>query len=129
MIYFVQNHEKYSPSLAPVFAALDAGEIEAVVSPVTLAECLVHPARLKRPELEAAFRAGLLHGPGMSFQDIDPHVAITAARIRAEYNVSLLDAFQLGAAQASGCRALLTNDLALKRFGGLEIVILDEHLP
>jgi predicted nucleic acid-binding protein len=53
-------------------------------------------------------------------------VAEQAAELRARYNLSLTDAFQIAAALAAGCDAFLTNDAALKRVSKLTILMLDE---
>lgn len=44
IIYFVEKHPDYGAAVDAVFELIDEGRISAVVSPVTLAECLVHPS-------------------------------------------------------------------------------------
>jgi hypothetical protein len=44
VIYYVEGNTRYVAALDPLFRRLDAGALEAVSSPVTLAECLVHPS-------------------------------------------------------------------------------------
>ena len=43
IIYFVEKHPEYFAAANEVFRLIDAGRIGAVTSPITLAECLVHP--------------------------------------------------------------------------------------
>jgi predicted nucleic acid-binding protein len=49
-----------------------------------------------------------------------------AAELRARYNLSLTDAFQIAVALQSGCDAFLTNDMTLKRVSELSVVVLEE---
>ena len=60
------------------------------------------------------------------FVPLDETIARSAARLRSDLNLSLLDAFQAASALASGCDAFLTNDLALKRVAALRVLVLDE---
>lgn len=56
VIYFVERHPVYGSILEPVFSLFETGEIVAVTSPITLAECLVLPMRLGRDEVIEAFQ-------------------------------------------------------------------------
>jgi predicted nucleic acid-binding protein len=41
VIYFVEQNPEFTPKIQAVFEKLDDGNLTAVVSPITLAECLV----------------------------------------------------------------------------------------
>jgi predicted nucleic acid-binding protein len=56
-------------------------------------------------------------------------VADQAANLRARHNLTLADALQVAVALSSGCDAFLTNDAALKRVEGLNVIVLDEFEP
>lgn len=47
-----------------------------------------------------------------------------AAQLRARYNLTLTDALQVAVALETGCDALLTNDLTLKKVSELGIIVL-----
>ena len=47
VIYFVEKNPSFAPKVQPIFDRLDNGKLSAVVSPITLAECLVLPYKLK----------------------------------------------------------------------------------
>src|SRR5207247_4062211 len=49
------------------------------------------------------------------FVPVTVEIGERAAELRAQYNVTLTDALQIATAIVSGCDALLTNDLDLKR--------------
>jgi predicted nucleic acid-binding protein len=46
--------------------------------------------------------------------------------LRAKYNLSLTDAFQVSNALFANCEAILTNDQMLRRVSEIRILILDD---
>ncbi len=126
VIYQVEKNPAYFPLVAPIFQALDAGQISAMTSPVTLAECLVHPLRLGLAPVRQAFLDVIVSGANTTFVEIDQRVGELAAKLRADYNLRLPDALQLAAALANGCDAFLTNDVQLKRVSGLTVLVIDD---
>lgn len=68
----------------------------------------------------------IVSGGGTEFALIDQETAKKAAELRARYNLSLTDAFQVAVAIASGCDTFLTNDIALKRVIELGVLVLAE---
>lgn len=126
VIYYVEAHPKYLPVIEVVFDRLDRDELVAVTSPVTLAECLVFPYRLKQAELIQTFSDLLVAGANITFVEINHAIARRAAELRAEHNLSLADALQVAAALEAGCDAFLTNDANLKRITEIGIVVLGE---
>lgn len=126
VIYLVEAHPVYFAVVKAIFDLIDQGNIAAVTSPVTLAECLVHPIRANNAKLEQDFSDLITEGTNTSFTLLDADIAHKAASLRANYNLTLTDAFQVSAALASGCNAFLTNDVTLKRVSELPILVLDE---
>ena len=81
---------------------------EAVLHPVTLAECLVAPARLGvLAEVHAALRASF------EVADIDQDAPMRWAQLRAATGLRLPDAVVLDTALHQGARALATFDQSL----------------
>ena len=105
---------------------MDAGRVGVVTSPVTLAECLVHPYKLGTTARVQAFVALIVMGRNTQFVAIDQDTAQKAAELRARYNLLLPDAFQAAVAIVSGCDALLTNDRGLQRVTELRVLVLDD---
>ena len=126
VIYQVEQNPAYSALVDAVFQEVDAGRVGAVTSPVTLAECLVHPYKSAAAARLQAFNALITTGRNTQFVIIDQATAQKAAELRARYNLLLPDAFQAAVAIVSGCDALLTNDRGLQRVGELKILILDD---
>jgi len=128
VIYYVEEHPHYLPVVETVFERADAGEVTFVTSPVTLAECLVLPLRHGRHEFVQAFTEIVIGGAHTRLQLIDYSIARQAASLRAQYNLSLLGAFQASVALAASCDAFLTNDPALRRVTSLRVLVLDDFI-
>jgi predicted nucleic acid-binding protein len=124
VIYLIEANEQYLTVLEPVFAGLDAGEFQAITSPITLSECLIVPLRRGDERLQALFTQVATQRATCVW--IDPPIARSAARLRVRYNVSLLDAFQIAAALSAECDAFLTNDVDLKRVRELRVIVVQE---
>lgn len=125
VIYHVEGNAAYQPLTDWVFGQLQAGQFEAATSPITLAECLVQPYRQGNAALFQQFVNAITAGVRTHFAGMDA-CAEKAADLRARYNLSLPDAFQVAAALAAGCDAFVTNDQAFKRVTELTILVLDD---
>jgi len=123
VIYFVEKHPIYYSLLEPIFSRLEAGELVAVTSPVTLAECLVLPMKLGNLRVKEAFSQILAGDHSCVFVPLGKETARIAADIRSRYKVTLTDAFQIAAALEGNCDAFLTNDKDLARVTDLTVLI------
>lgn len=128
MIYYVEKNPRYFPLVQSVFDRIDDGLLVAATSPITLAECCVIPYRLKLPNLQQTFFDIIVHGENTLFSPIDETIAIKAAELRAQYNLTLTDAVQIAVALEANCELFLTNDLKLKRISEIQVLVLDEFL-
>jgi predicted nucleic acid-binding protein len=126
VIYYVERSSIYFPLVDSIFDLIIDGAIEATTSPITLAECLIMPYRQNQVDLEQVFIDVILGGENTSCFLIDEEVGKQAAKLRANYNLTLPDAFQIAIAIQSGCDSFLTNDLQLKRVTELPILVLSE---
>ena len=124
VIYFVERNPQCVDLVDPIFERLSA-DITAVVSGITLSECLVGAIRLGLADLEQAF-VDVLQQEQVVFVEINAAIAREAARIRVRYNLQLPDALQVAAAIIAGCEAFLTNDAALKRVTELRVLVVYE---
>jgi predicted nucleic acid-binding protein len=126
VIYYVEQHPNYVSVVAEIFDRIDRGDVRAVLSPVTLAECLVVPYRSGSVLLQQEFLDVLAHGDNTDLVLIDHAIGRDAAELRARYNLGLLDALQVACALNTGCEALLTNDTRLRRVIELRIVVVED---
>jgi hypothetical protein len=76
--------------------------------------------------IEQVFSDLIVNGANVLFASIDRERGRRAAELRARYNPSLTDAFQIAVALQSGCDAFLTNDMTLKRVSELSVIVLEE---
>jgi hypothetical protein len=67
-IYFIEEHERFLPVIAPLFAAADAGKFELVASALTLLEVLVVPFRAGNIGLAERYEAMLTGSPGVRLE-------------------------------------------------------------
>ncbi|MGQ9684362.1 MAG: type II toxin-antitoxin system VapC family toxin [Anaerolineae bacterium] len=126
LVYFVEANEHYLDTVRAIFRRIDEGSLSAVTSPITLAECLVMPYRKNRLDVAQRFLEHIVNARNTTCVSASPEIACKAAEIRARYNLSLDDAFQIATALASACDGFLTNDRDLKRVVELDVIVLDE---
>jgi predicted nucleic acid-binding protein len=126
VIYFIEKNPVYAAKVQDLFQRLDEGKLTAVVSPITLAECLVVPYKLGKPDVAKIFTELLVGSDNVLFYPVDELIADKAAELRARYNVTLTDAFQLAVATQSGCDAFVTNDIDVKRVTEISIIVVAE---
>ncbi len=126
IIYLIEKHPRYYNPSSQVFTLIQSAQLTGVTSPVTLAECLIIPYRKNQPSLRDLFIHSLTGGRNISFASIGRTTALDAAALRARYNLTLTDAFQLASAIETGCDAFLTNDHTFRRVQDLDIILLDE---
>ncbi|MBC6476292.1 MAG: PIN domain-containing protein [Hormoscilla sp. GM102CHS1] len=126
VIYLVEQNTQYLVLVRAVFQCIREGSPIAVTSPVTLAECLVHP--YTRGDMQQNFIQLITNTKNIDFVSINQNIALQAAELRARYNLSLTDAFQVAVALATNCESFLTNDAMLKRVTELQILVLNDFL-
>jgi predicted nucleic acid-binding protein len=126
-IYFIEEDPRFLPVVRPLFAAADAGQIELVVSALTLLEVLVVPYRAGNIALARRYEAALAGGRGVRMIDLSRAHLRLAAQLRAVANLSTPDAIQAAVSLAAGCTAFLTNDHRLPTVRGLNVVQLRDY--
>lgn len=126
VIYFIEKNPTFSAKVQPLFSKLDEGTLSAIVSPITLAECLVLPYKISKPDVAHIFSELLVNSDSVLFYPLDEVTADKAAELRARYNLTLTDAFQPAVAIQAECDAFLTNDADLKRVTEIPVIILSE---
>lgn len=124
VIYEVERNPNFIDIVDPIFDRLDA-DITAVISPITLSECLVGPKKLGLSDLEDTYLR-LLTREDVIFVDSTLSIAQTAARIRSQYQFQLADSFQIATALEMHCDAFLTNDNQLKQTDELKVIVISE---
>jgi predicted nucleic acid-binding protein len=127
-IYFIEEHERFLPAIAPLFAAADAGKFELVASALTLLEVLVVPYRVGNIELAERYEAVLTRSRGVRMLDLSRDHLRLAAQVRAATGAATPDALQLAASVGTRCSAFVTNDRRLPTVPGLRIIQLGAYV-
>lgn len=127
-IYFIEEHLIYLPLVEPLFEAIDAGELEAVTSSLTLLEVLVIPFRFDNAVLVDRYETLLTRSRGVRLVDLNRDFLRFVAQIRASTRAKTPDAMQLAAAFAAGCPTFVTNDDRIPSVPGLRILRLEDYL-
>ena len=127
-IYFIEEHPKFLPLVAPVFERTARGEVRLVTSAVTLLEVLVVPYRAGDLRLAEQYEALLTRSRGVELVELGRGQLRAAAQLRAAYRIRTPDALQLAAALSTRCGAFLTNDRELPDLPGLRIIQLRDHM-
>lgn len=128
-VYFIEKHPKYLPILKPLFQKIDAQQVGAVTSAISLIEVLVVPYRSHDSALAARYEKLLTRSRGLRLFELSLPLLRAAAKIRASTGLKTPDALQIAAAVSGGCTAVLTNDDRWPSdMGGLRILQLDRHL-
>jgi predicted nucleic acid-binding protein len=126
LIYFVERNPTYIARMRSVIQMIDEGTVAGLSSVITLLEVLTQPIKTGDRAVEKAYRDILLSSRNFTLIPINVPVAEQASELRARYNLKTPDAIQIAAALYSGCDAVLTNDLALRRIQEISVLILDD---
>jgi predicted nucleic acid-binding protein len=127
-IYFIEEHVKFLPVVAPLFAAAEAGKLELVASALVLLEVLVVPYRAGNLELAERYEAVLTRSRGVQIVDLSRNHLRLAAQLRAATGAATPDALQIAASLASGCSAFVTNDRRVPAVPELRIIQLGNYV-
>ena len=126
IIYYFERNPHYFDRMEAFFRLRRERDIVLVTSPITLAECLVHPIKRGLTTLTSRYRHLIAEDVGTEYRQISPHAAEQAAQLRAGVSIPLMDALQFGVAVSAGCQAFLTNDRRLARIGKVPMILLDD---
>ncbi len=126
VIYLVEQKEPFWQLAKPIFDRIDDGQLMAVTSAITVAECLYYPYKNDQTYLVEAFSQRLIYGRNVMYMPITAVIAQQSAALRAEYNLHLADALQIATALEAGCDLFLTNDRQLNRIDALSIIVLED---
>jgi predicted nucleic acid-binding protein len=127
-IYFIEDHPRFAPAIAPLFEAADRGDRRLVTSALTLIEVLAVPYRVGDLSLAERYEALLSRSRGLDLVDLDRAQLRSAAALRAAYNIRTPDALQLAAAHAASCQSFVTNDRHMPAPPGITVIQLSDHI-
>ena len=127
ILYFIEEHRNYREIIRPIFVEIDAGNIEAITSTITLLEVLVHPIRMGDQVLVEKYREILLSSDGLTTFEMLHEVSELAARLRAKYIIRTPDAIQIAVGILYHASFFLTNDPNLRKVSEIKVLVLDDY--
>jgi predicted nucleic acid-binding protein len=109
IIYLLEGNP-LGAAFRSLFEAVDAGRIQALVTPITVAEVVSGPMKARKEALVERYRRTITKNQGWRLRAIDADIAVLAARMRLRHALKLPDAIQLAVALDESCYALVTHD-------------------
>ena len=125
-IYALEGSVEVKAQVAPLFAAVDAGELSVVTSDLTMAEVLVHPYRMGDLKLVDRYERLLAPRPNLARIPVSLPLWRAAARHRASTKLRLPDAVHLATAEAERCTFVVTNDQGFAAASSVAVVLIGE---
>jgi predicted nucleic acid-binding protein len=126
LIYFIEGHSTFQPTLLRLFDFNDKGEFSFLTSTITLLGVLVKPLREGQTSIANLYRDILTNAPGIEIFDVTSAIAERAAQLRAKYNLRTPDAIQLATSIEMHADYFLTNDNRLKLVSEMTVVTVSE---
>lgn len=126
VIYRVERIEPFLTASAPLWDALDAGQVSMVTSDLTLLEVLVKPLREGKTNLVSLYRTVLLRTVGLTSLPVSRSILESAAQLRAATKLKTPDAIHAATALAHGSTLFVSNDGAFRRVANLTVAVLSE---
>jgi len=128
-IYHLEGHPTYLPLTQQLFSRVEAGEMSAWTSTITLMEIAVRPYQLNKEDIARKYEALLASFPNLQIADIDRDVARRAAQLRAEFRLRPPDALQVATCLVHRAPLFVTNDHRLRIVRKLiDMIILDDWI-
>lgn len=124
LIYYLEENATHSSYLNQLFKKNEAGEFIFYSSVVTLTEVLTLPFRQGNVELAEQYQYFLSETQTLKLIPVNLPIAKLAAKLRAEYGIRMPDAIHLATATEIKADWFLTNDIALKKIKGLNVITL-----
>ena len=112
-IYFVEGHPLFADALRDLFVAIDEGSIAATTSELTLAEVMVKPIAMSRPDIAAEYAALLARGSAIDVRPIDRATLLRGAELRAQFGGRAFDAIHVASAERANSDYILSEDRRL----------------
>lgn len=127
-IYSIEGHEDYAPVLSALFGQIFDRGLEVFTSELTLAECLVKPAKDKNDAAVQQYEDHIKTNAVMAVIPVTRGILRNSAYVRSELGLKLPDAIHMATAIERGCKTFITNDLKLRTPAGMRQIYLKDLL-
>jgi predicted nucleic acid-binding protein len=128
LIYWVEEVAPFDEALRPAFEASQRGEAVLVVSALSVLETTVEPIRRGNKDGVRKFKQIIRSSAGIEYTSITDEILDLAAELRAKNTLRTPDAILLATAMRHHCDVFLTNDGSLKKFKGIQVLLVSDLL-
>jgi predicted nucleic acid-binding protein len=115
LIYFLERHPHYFREVLQIFREIESGEISAVLSSLVFTELLVPAYRANDQQRVKKIVQILTNYPHLDITPLNPEIAISAAQLRAQYQLRTPDAIHAATGMHAKADGIITNDKAFKK--------------
>lgn len=126
VIYAIEGFAEYEGPIQQLLEAIDAGDLTAVTSELTLAEALIKPLKENHPKTEQAYRDFLTTTSNFEIISISRDILEIAAQWSASTKLKLADAIYLSTALHEHCDTFLTNDSVFRSLNLAQVKLLSD---
>ena len=128
-IYYFERHSTYFELVHTIIEHVEnKPSTHLMTSALTLLETIVFPLRNQRTDLVQHYRNVLTETDYLDLIELEVPVIVTAAEMRAKYNLRTPDAIQIGACIHRQADLFVTNDKTFRRVQEIEILLLDDFV-
>src|SRR3989338_2454187 len=109
-IHLFEGSAAFTGKISKLFREIEKGAINGVTTVITISEILAKPLAEQNIELADEYKNVINGFPHLRVQEINQHIAVAAAALKAKYSIRLPDALQIAGGIYSGAQAFVTND-------------------
>lgn len=114
----IYAHEGTEPNIqSGLLWLLDAGQLKAMTSEISLVETIVRPRKMGDFGLENSFRSFLGTSKSLVVQPITRPILEKVIDLRVEFGMKIPDAIHLASGILANCDLFVTGDLAWQKVG------------
>ncbi len=123
-IYYLEYDGDFYSKVEKLFIEDRKGDY--VTSTITVGEYLTGAFKADDEQRASDFKSAIKNYD-FEVVSINWDIAEEAARIRARFpGFKMIDSLQLAAARLTGCNAFVTNDMQLKQYSDVKVLVVDE---
>ncbi len=128
-IYHFADHPQYAQLTSQIFQLLEAGEVRAVTSTISVIESLVLPEKQNDQLICYEYEKVFQSYPNLRILPVDWGISRLTAKLRAKYLfLRTPDAVQISSGLISGSSLFITNDKRLEKVKEIKVTILDNYV-
>jgi predicted nucleic acid-binding protein len=126
LIYLLEGVGDLADRSAELLDGIADGRASGVMATVALAEICAGPAAAGQPDMVERYAGELTSLENVRLISLSAEIAVDAAVLRGQKQMSLADAIHLASATSAGATAFVTNDRRMKSTPRIEIAYLDD---